>query len=315
MNTLLVLTGIFATLVTLSAYGLLRLTRQNAAVAGRLEVARGHADPYAARRVLRPPPDAPRAGPRLPLRLVAAVGGGFLRINIVSPGTLAALEETLTTSGMRSANALPLFVGSKIVLMGILPAIAWFLAETILPDTSFIYTGPAIGIAAALLLPDTMIRRIRSAYVGRVEQGVADALDMMVICARAGLPLESSINRVADEIRDARPEIARELAQTAAELHVVSDVRVALENFGTRTGLESLKRLTTTLVQTIEYGTPLVDALRTLSAEMREHAMTQAEARAARLPVLLTIPMILFILPCQFIIAGGPAALQISKAF
>ena len=75
-----------------------------------------------------------------------------------------------------------------------------------------------------------------------------------------------------------------------------------------------LKRLTSTLIQTMQYGTPLTDGLRNLSNEMRQMALTKFEERAARLPVMLTLPMIVFILPCVFIVVGGPAGIQISKS-
>jgi tight adherence protein C len=102
---------------------------------------------------------------------------------------------------------------------------------------------------------------------------------------------------------------------TAHELQMITDSRVALLNLGKRTALDSFKRLGATLVQTIQYGTPLSDALRTLSAEMRQEMLTRFEAKAARLPVMLTLPTALFILPCVFLIAGGPAIIQVMKTF
>jgi tight adherence protein C len=134
---------------------------------------------------------------------------------------------------------------------------------------------------------------------------------MLVICSEAGLGLEPAITRVAAEIGHAHPAVAEELRLTASELRIVVDRRVALQNMGARTGLESLKRLGATLIQTLQYGTPLSQALRTLSAEMRTEALTKFEERAARLPVLLTLPMILFILPTVFAVVGGPAALKV----
>ena len=86
---------------------------------------------------------------------------------------------------------------------------------------------------------------------------------------------------------------------------------MAILNLGQRTGLEPLKRLSTTLVQTLQYGTPLASALRVLSAELRGETMIRFEAKAAKLPVLLTIPMIVFILPCLFLVVGGPAIVQV----
>jgi tight adherence protein C len=147
--------------------------------------------------------------------------------------------------------------------------------------------------------------------MGLLEQGLPDALDMMVICAQAGLGLGPTIIRVGTELAPARPEIAHEFLLTANDLQIMSDSRVALNNLGTRTGLDSMKRLVTTLTQTMVYGTPLTEALRMLSVEMRQETLTRFEARAARLPVLLTLPTVVFILPCVFLIVGGPAVIQV----
>ena len=166
-----------------------------------------------------------------------------------------------------------------------------------------------------LLAPDWLIGHQRKRYLGRIEHGLPDALDMLVICAQAGLGLGPAIIRVAAELQHSYREIALELEKTANELQVMSDSRMAILNLGTRTGLDSLKRLSTTLAQTLQYGTPLSDALRVLSAEMRQEMLTRFEARAARLPVLLTMPTIIFIMPCVFLIAGGPAMIQMMHTF
>jgi len=137
----------------------------------------------------------------------------------------------------------------------------------------------------------------------------------MVICAQAGLGLGAAIVRVAAELQGAHWEVAQELALTANELQMSSDSRSALINLGTRTGVDGYKRLSGTLVQTMRYGTPLTDALRMLAAELRQDVLTRYEARAARLPVLMTLPTVLFILPCVFLIAGGPAIIQVMRAF
>jgi tight adherence protein C len=97
-------------------------------------------------------------------------------------------------------------------------------------------------------------------------------------------------------------------------MRVNADRRVALLNMGIRTGLISLRRLGATLVQTLEYGTPLSQALRTLSSEMRQEALNRFETRAARLPALMTVPMIVFILPCVFLIVAGPAVVHLMQA-
>jgi tight adherence protein C len=151
--------------------------------------------------------------------------------------------------------------------------------------------------------------------VKKVEASLPDALDMLLICTQAGLPLEPALGRVSQEIRTAHPQIAWEFEQTVNELQVNSDAKAALTNLGERTGLESVKRLTNTLVQTMQYGTPLGEALRALGGEMRTETLIRFEEKAARLPVLLTMPMVGFILPCIFIIVAGPAALRLMEAF
>jgi tight adherence protein C len=111
------------------------------------------------------------------------------------------------------------------------------------------------------------------------------------------------------------PQLGAELTQTSREMQIGSDLRVAMESLGDRTGLEVLKRLATTLAQSLQYGTPLTTALRTLSAELRGEALIKFEERAGRLPTMMTIPMILFILPCVFLVVAGPAIINVMAAF
>ena len=245
------------------------------------------------------------------LRLVAVAGTSLARSGLLSTGTISQMEQTLVSAGLRGSNGLGLFVGFKLLLLAALPLAAWFgvtqLGLPAMPRNAALALAAGIG----LLAPDYFVRSRRSAYLRQVQAGLADALDMMVICSEAGLGLEPAIARVAAEIGHAHPAVAQEMLQTANELRMAAGRREALTNMGTRTGLDSLKRLGATLVQTLQYGTPLAQALRTLSAELRGEMLVRFEGRAARLPVLLTLPMIIFILPTIFIIVGGPAMLGV----
>ena len=118
---------------------------------------------------------------------------------------------------------------------------------------------------------------------------------------------------MAQEFIFANKAVAVELAICSSEMRIGTDRRVALLSLGDRTGLESMRRLAGTLIQTMQFGTPLSQALRVLAAEMRQDMLTRFEEKAARLPVFLTFPMIVFILPCVFIVVGGPAGLSIMK--
>ncbi len=261
------------------------------------------------------PAEAPaRAALLQPVQtLLAGIGRAIIESGLLPGRTRLELQQTLSSSGFRGPSALSLFLGAKLVLLLMLPVVAWIVSGSLglAHSTRLIATG--VGFVAGLLAPDTIVRRIRGGYLRRLEDGLADALDLMVICAQSGLSLEPAMRRVAAEMRLARPEVCAELEQTVRELEIMADSQAALNNLAQRTGLLTLQRLVSTLVQTMQYGTPLTDALRNLSAETRQQALTRFEARAAQLSVFLTLPMIMFILPCVFIVVGGPAAIQVMK--
>ena len=249
------------------------------------------------------------------LRLLIGIGNLFARSGLLSTKTLSELDRTLQSSGFRGTNTLPVFVGSKVTLLISLPLTMFFLLQHVTLSSRLHYLALLLSAIGGLLLPDTWVKRRRSGYLKRLGQGLPDALDMLVICTESGLGLEAAIERVGHEMRESHPEVSRELMITAHELRIAADRKLALNGMAARTGLQSVKRLGATLIQTMQYGTPLSQALRSLSAEMRQEILLRFEANAARLPVLLTLPMILFILPTLFMIVGGPAALTLSTLF
>jgi tight adherence protein C len=249
------------------------------------------------------------------MRAVTGFGQWVLRSGMVPARTRSELETMLSASGLRGPQGVAVFVGCKILLVGALPAAAWVTSRDWAVSSLVHLIVPVGAGVLGLVAPDWLVGRQRKKYQDRLERALPDALDMMVICAQAGLGLGSSVIRVATELAGAFPEIGMELGQTANELQIMTDSRIALANLGSRTGIEGFRRLSTTLIQTVQYGTPLSDALRTLSAELRLDALTKLEERAARLPVMLTMPMICFILPAVFLISGGPAMIQVMQVF
>ncbi len=147
-----------------------------------------------------------------------------------------------------------------------------------------------------------------------VRKGLPDALDLLVICAEAGLTVDAAFNRVAKELGKAYPELGDEFGLTAIELGFLNERRNAFENLAARVDLEAVRGVVTTMIQTEKYGTPLASALRVLSAEFRNERMMRAEEKAARLPAIMTIPLILFILPTLFVVIMGPAACSIADS-
>ncbi|WP_349022736.1 type II secretion system F family protein [Sphingorhabdus sp.] len=168
-----------------------------------------------------------------------------------------------------------------------------------------------LGYKAADIYLGNLIQKRTDA----IRKGLPDALDLLVICAEAGLTVDSAFNRVAKELGRGFPELGDEFALTAIELGFLTERRMAFENLAYRVDLDSVKGVVTTMIQTEKYGTPLASALRVLSAEFRNERMMRAEEKAARLPAIMTVPLILFILPTLFIVILGPAACSISDAF
>jgi tight adherence protein C len=176
-----------------------------------------------------------------------------------------------------------------------------------------------ITVAGVLILsykaPDIWLKNKVTKRSHAVRKGLPDALDLLVICAEAGLTVDAAFGRVAKELGKAYPELGDEFGLTAIELGFLAERRQAFENLAMRVDLESIRGVVTTMIQTEKYGTPLASALRVLSAEFRNERMMRAEEKAARLPAIMTVPLILFILPTLFIVILGPAACSISDNF
>ena len=163
--------------------------------------------------------------------------------------------------------------------------------------------------------PDLFLNNKIKKRSDAIRKGLPDALDLLVICAEAGLTVDAAFGRVARELGKAYPELGDEFTLTAIELGFLAERRQAFENLASLVKLDAVKGVVTTMIQTEKYGTPLASALRVLSAEFRNERMMRAEEKAARLPAIMTIPLILFILPTLFVVILGPAACSISDAF
>jgi tight adherence protein C len=178
----------------------------------------------------------------------------------------------------------------------------------------------AYGLVAGTFIlsykaPDIYLKNKITKRSDAIRKGLPDALDLLVICAEAGLTVDAAFNRVARELGRAYPELGEEFSLTAIELGFLTERRQAFENLALRINLDAVKGVVTTMIQTEKYGTPLASALRVLSAEFRNERMMRAEEKAARLPAIMTVPLILFILPTLFVVILGPAACSISDAF
>ena len=169
------------------------------------------------------------------MRAIAGLGQLILRSGMLSARTRTELENTLATSGLHGANGLAVYIGGKILLMvGSAGAGLAAAAQRRICRDARPHLPPPVAGVVGLMAPDWVLGQRRKRYQARLELGLPDALDMMVICAQAGLGLGPAIVRVATELQNAHREVAQELAQTANELQMVSDSRIALINLGTQ---------------------------------------------------------------------------------
>src|SRR6185312_8471536 len=167
------------------------------------------------------------------------------------------------------------------------------------------------GALFGYYLPDLFVSNAISRRQQSIMRAFPDALDLMLICVESGMSIETAFTRVSAEIGSQSAELAEELALTTAELSYLPDRRQAFDNLAKRCGHSGVKAVATALNQAEKYGTPLGQALRVTATENREMRMQEAERKAASLPAKLTVPMIIFFLPCLFIVIMGPAIIQI----
>jgi tight adherence protein C len=228
------------------------------------------------------------------------------------------LLAALVAAGIKGQNRLVGLLACKVGVGAAFVALAWLILtwQQLLITAS----GPLLAVLAGALIigwrfPDVVLARLVARRRARLELGIPDALDLLVICAEAGLSLDQAIEQVSYDLRSSNREVAEELAATAAEMRILADRSRALENLARRTGLSSLRSIIATLNQSIRFGTPLATSLRVLAADIRVARLARFEERAARLPALLTIPLMTLILPALMIVICTPLVLRILDVF
>lgn len=228
------------------------------------------------------------------------------------------LTLQLQQAGFRSKDALVIYQVARLALplvMGLVGIILFYGMGVLAKYETF---HPMMAVALVffgLKMPDLYVTNAKQKRTDAIRKGLPDALDLLVVCAEAGLTLDSALNRVAKELGRATPELSDEFSLAAIELGFLPERRQALVNLSDRVDLPALRGVVTTLIQSERYGTPLATSLRVLSAEFRNERLMQAEEKAARLPATLTVPLILFILPTLFVVLLGPAACKVVDDF
>ena len=235
------------------------------------------------------------------------------RFNLMRTQQATKIVDRLAEAGWRSKDALVAFLFMKICLPFVFGAAAAFAIYGI----GIIDVPPIFRLLLAMMcvvigayVPEVFVRNAIQKRRKVIQKGLPDTLDLLVICAEAGLALDAALTRVSREMERSCPEVADEFSLTAVELGFLPDRKQALKNLIKRVRLPSIRGVVNTLMQTEKYGTPLSQALRVLATEYRNERMLKAEEKATKLPALLTVPLIVFIMPTLFIVLLGPAILR-----
>ncbi len=228
------------------------------------------------------------------------------------------IVNKLARAGYRGLDAVLYFFYLRILGAGVLGIGAFFFLFIVrVADISLFQSFMAMLMAVGLgyYLPAIIVRNKTDKRKAVLAKALPDALDLLVICADAGLSLDAALKRIARETRETCSEMAAELELTAVELSFLPSRQKALENLSDRTDLAMIQAVVNSLRQSEKYGTPIAQSLRVLAAEFRNERMLKAEEKAARLPALMAIPLMLFIFPPLFVVLGGPAILKITDSF
>ena len=177
----------------------------------------------------------------------------------------------------------------------------------------FHFIGGAMLIGLGLFGPYMYVQNKIDNRKKKLERAFPDTLDLLLICVESGLALDAALNRVCNELGRAYPDMTQELNRTRLELALINDRVRALMNLGERTNMVAFRSLVAALIQSERFGTSLTDTLRVLSEDFRLQRLSQAEAKAARLPVLLTIPLIFLLMPSFMLIVLGPAIVRFAR--
>ncbi len=227
-------------------------------------------------------------------------------------------REKLVRAGHRGQAAYVTFIFFRFVMPFIVffTALFYLFVVTHLHWSGLTKFGAALGAGlVGFYLPDVFVSNLITKRQGSIMRAFPDALDLLLICVELGMSAEAAFTRVASEIGTQSVELAEELGLTTAELSYLPERRTAFENLAKRCGHSGVRAVAAALNQAEKYGTPLGQALRVTAQENREMRMQEAEKKAAALPAKLTVPMVLFFLPCLFVVILGPAIIRVMQTF
>ncbi|WP_027525454.1 type II secretion system F family protein [Bradyrhizobium sp. Ec3.3] len=243
--------------------------------------------------------------------LLSSIGMRFRRF--YADENLEQLRAILQTSGFNHHRSLPIWLGVKIVSMFFFPVNAFLIAQLSGRPPTDVLVFTLCGVVIGIMGPRLILSVFRRRFDAAIRLGTPDTIDLLVVCSEAGMGLESGLQRVAHEMSKTNPAMARVLNGLLDDLRMLPNRSDAFEKLAATS--EGLRRFGTMISQSLQYGTPLSQALRTIAADLRRERITKLEERAHKLGAKLTVPMVLFLLPSMFIILGASPFLHLIRTF
>ncbi len=208
-------------------------------------------------------------------------------------------RNKLMHAGFHQSNSLSMFYAIKSVttIFGVMVAVLVYLT---IPESKYLYTLMALAVFVGLVIPDFILRRMINSRQKAIRAGVPDMLDLLVVCTESGLGFNAALRRVADELVISHPELADEVDTVCNKIQAGKPMPEALRELVYRTGLDELMGLVSMLSHASRIGGSLVNSLREYTEDYRDKRQQAAEEVAAKIPVKMMFPMVLFIWPCFF---------------
>jgi tight adherence protein C len=242
---------------------------------------------------------------------LSSIGSQYGRF--YAPQDMEQLKTIVQAAGFNHHRTLPVWVGAKVVSLVFFPLAALLFTQLTGKSLGVTLVCTLFGVAIGIMGPRLILLLLKRRFDKAVRRGTPDAIDLLVVCSEAGMGLESALERVADEMTRTNPAIARVLHTLLDDLRIMPNRADAFEKLGATS--EGLRRFGTMVSQSLQYGSPLGQALRTIAADLRRERITKLEEKAHKLGAKLIVPMVLFMLPAMFVILGASPFLRLMGTF
>ncbi len=226
---------------------------------------------------------------------------------------LSKVRNDLITAGFRSKDALPIFMGIRVVVFVALPLAAAAVCVALNTKQNHMLIAAGAAICLGFVLPGWVLEKISASRALKISRQLPNMLDLLVVAVESGLGLDSAVSRVTRDLATSCPTLAEELALFSLELRLGASREEALKNLSNRTGVEEMSGLAAMLIQADRFGVSVGRSLRVFANEMRTKRRQKLEEAAAKIPLKLLIPVLFMIFPAIMAVMAGPAIINIME--